>query len=190
MQKTKEKYNPVPNTVMWIGASDSPNMIFIKEVESVDKEFRRIIYYHLPLRIGINKIKPNVIQYHVGIDLITRGTQNRIERYKSYHETYKDDKFLDWIKTLENKLNGKFNQKERIEDYEKMRIVVQPKASYVTQEQELDFWRYCEIFGSVTGNNNLHGESFNIIMPRKEMDKVLNNNNFRILYIMPEFRSD
>jgi len=160
-----------PGVTYHMGASSSPNMIFVTNVDD------RFIWYKTTPFYRSSESK---IDRRSGEHLIWQGVQTFLKGpYVAYP----------WGKKIEKKyralIGGKEVKPEKLSDYQRMRVVVGPTEKTVGQ----DFWRHAESYGNVTGKRIPVGSGFEksrdltyeIEMDKKVVGKIRKDKNFHIL---------
>ena len=126
-----------PNTLYWIGASSSPTMIIVTNVTD------KAIEYFDPYRKT-----PMRVERWIGEDLITKGSKRWLATYGQVPgwKTY--------AKSIASMLSGGPGKKEKLSDWERVRVTVKRKPAFRGE----DLWRVAERYGNVAGIEDADGD--------------------------------
>ena len=139
-----------PNTVYYMGASSSPDMMIVSKVDETHIEYYRYPY-ETPLRM----------ERDIAEDLITRGCRRWMENHKDHME-------YAWVPgmyaSLRDMLEGKPSDRlVSVDDYRRVSVEVavaedapdymMADDSFPSKSVKVDFWRELEQYGSVGGRN-------------------------------------
>lgn len=138
------------NTIYYMGASSSPDMIIVSNVTDTHIE-----YYNSPYET------PHRIERDTGEDLIVRGCRRWMEQHKDHME-------YPWVPrmyaSLRDMLEGKpSDYLVSVDDYRRVQVEVgvakdapdyqAEDMSFPSKPVKIDFWRELEQYGSVGGRN-------------------------------------
>lgn len=124
------KLSVLPNRVYWLGASSSPQMIFVTAVTD-----DRVSYKSYPFE----RSSDNKIEMWIARDLIAKGTTTHLKTYGKYMSPRLKQ-------SLEDMLSGGEGKPEKLKDY--LRVEATVKAAAGVQG---DLWREAERYGGVAG---------------------------------------
>lgn len=142
-----------PNTVYYMGASSSPDMMIVSKVDETHIE-----YYRYPYETSLR------MERDIAEDLITRGCRRWMENYKDFITKPGYEGFARMYASLRDMLEGKpSDMLVSVDDYRKAEVEVaiaddapDYKAeddSFPGKSVKIDYWRELEQYGSVGGIN-------------------------------------
>lgn len=145
-----------PNTVYWMGASSSPTMIIVTKVTDDSIEYMN----------PFDKQKRK-IQRWIGEDLIMQGSKRWLSSYAKYQP--------EMAKSIRSMLNGGPGKKEKMRDWDRVRITVRAK------DPTQDLWRVAEQYGNVAGIDADDGVMlYEIEGFRGAVEKVKKDSRFKV----------
>lgn len=159
LEETKSGITLQPNTLYFMGASSSPDLIYVTDVSD-----DRVDYISYPFYETSGKLKsPKGEQRWVAEDLIIQGSETWLK-----NEGSTDPKLA---KSLKNMLAGKKGTKEKIDTYE-------PWTVLTVSTTGKDEWRTAEEYGGVAGLDWEGEQAYEINttkgeIPAIEKDKAL-----------------
>ena len=121
--------NIQPNRIVWMGASSSPQMVFITKVS--DDAIRYLSY-------PFEDSKEHYVQKWIGQDLIAKGTETHLKHYAKYIES-------GLKRSLDDILAGKPGRAEKLSDWKRVYVLVKAAPGLD------DVWRAAEEYGNVGG---------------------------------------
>lgn len=147
LREPKKGVYLAPNMEYYMGASTSPDHIFVTKVDE-----KWIHYIELPLR---KSSKERKIQRWIGEDLISDGSSTQIKHLKQIYSVYKMAWMKEMLKHLEAVLDGKKGKTTKLADLEEYDVFVKP-AGYKGN----DAWGELDNYtgGGVRGQNMETGE--------------------------------
>lgn len=156
LEKPSKGITLQPDTVYWMGASSSPSMIIVTKVTDDSIEYMD----------PYNKQKRK-IQRWIGEDLIMQGSKTWLSSYARYQP--------EMAKSIRSMLNGGPGKKEKMRDWDRVRITVRAK------DPSQDLWRVAEQYGNVAGIDDDDGVMlYEIEGFRGSVEKVKKDNRFTV----------
>lgn len=142
-----------PNTIYYMGASSSPDMMIVSKVDETHIEYYRYPY-ETPLRMDRD----------IAEDLITRGCRRWMENYKDFITKPGYEGFARMYASFRDMLDGKpSDMLVSVDDYRRVSVevaVAEDAPDYQVADDgfpsksvKVDFWRELERYGSVGGRN-------------------------------------
>jgi hypothetical protein len=148
-----------PNTIYFMGASSSPDMIIVTDA---DDDF--ITYTKYP------HYKSQRIQRVIGEDLIKQGTETWLNSgYPEYQPELAD--------SLKRMLAGEEGDTVNPADYQRVKMIAKPAEGHEGE----DLWYEAEQYGSV-GMNTQTGE-YTIVGQRSNARKLEENDKFEVISV-------
>ena len=167
-----------PNTIVPLGASSSPDDVFIVSVSKERVEY--LCYpYHGCRACGCER--------DIFDDLCATACRTNAERYIAFAQSELGQKldcasgmYIDLAEHLLNLLQGKNTLPvENLEDYERLRVKVRCES----REVRNDPWYICEYYGGVTGLSN---SEFSIHCARSDLNKMKQDQRIQVLEVSKE----
>lgn len=142
-----------PNTIYYMGASSSPDMMIVSAVGDTHIEYYRYPY-ETPLRM----------ERDIAEDLITRGCRRWMENHKDILTTPGYEGFARMYASFRDMLDGKESDcLVHVDDYRRVSVEVAidkdapdyaaADDSFPSKSVKVDYWRELEQYGSVGGRN-------------------------------------
>lgn len=145
------------NTVYFLGASSSPDMVIVTDFNDRIIKYRRYPYE-----------KDITITRDIGLDLLAQGSRTWLNRGSGkYHP--------ELAKSLKSMLKGGPGKKVNLKDYERWTVLVQGK------DPKKDYWRQAEWYGNVGGLNPYGIPLYEIHTDYKRLKELEKDSDFIIL---------